>query len=202
MKEVGKRKSDELQVGPIIHVIRGERVVLDRELARIYGVPTKRLNEAVKRNLNRFPEDFLIRLSKEECSSLRSQTATSKSGRGGARTLPYAFTEHGAIMAATILNSERAVQMSIFVVRAFIKVRKTIAMNAALMDQLQELERRFAGRLDVHEQAIGYVLNELRKLLEPPPLPPAKKRPIGFGKREEDPTSATGQPTADGSMER
>jgi hypothetical protein len=168
-----------------INLVRGERVILDTDLAKVYGIPTFRLNEAVKRNRDRFPDDFLFQLSKDEHDGLRSQNAMSNKGRGGRRTLPYAFTEHGAVMAANILNSERAVQMSIFVVRAFIKMRQTLTTNAALTDKLNELERRLAGRLDVHENAIVYVLGELKKLMEPPRLPEPKKRPIGFGREEE-----------------
>ena len=105
---------------PLILTIRGQRVILDADLARIYGVPTFRFNEAVKRNRNRFPKDFMFQLTHEEVSSLTSQVAMSKLGRGGRRTLPYAFTEHGAVMAANISRSERAIQMSVFVARAFI----------------------------------------------------------------------------------
>ena len=114
-------------------------------------------------------------------SALKSQIAMSKKGQGGRRTLPYAFSEHGAVMAANILNSDRAVQMSIFVVRAFIKMRQTIAANKALTEKLEELEKKITGRLDVHEKAIVYVLGELKKLMEPPKLPEPKRRPIGFG---------------------
>jgi len=166
-------------------MVRGERVILDTDLASIYGIPTFRLNEAVKRNRNRFPDDFLIQLSKDENDALTSQIAISKKGRGGRRTLPYAFTEHGAVMAANILSSDRAVQMSIFVVRAFIKMRQTLAANTALTEKLDELEKKLAGRLDVHEKAIVYVLGELKKLMEPPQLPEPKRRPIGFGKEED-----------------
>ena len=166
-------------------MVRGERVILDTDLASIYGIPTFRLNEAVKRNRNRFPDDFLIQLSKDEHDALTSQIAISKKGRGGRRTLPYAFTEHGAVMAANILSSDRAVQMSIFVVRAFIKMRQTLAANTALTEKLDELEKKLAGRLDVHEKAIVYVLGELKKLMEPPQLPEPKRRPIGFGKEED-----------------
>lgn len=168
-----------------IHMVRGERVILDSDLAKVYGIQTFRLNEAVKRNRDRFPDDFLFQISRDEHDGLTSQIAISNKGRGGRRTLPYAFTEHGAVMAANILNSERAVQMSIFVVRAFIKMRQTLATNTALIDKLNELERRLAGRLDVHEKAIVYVLGELKKLMEPPELPEPKKRPIGFGRKEQ-----------------
>jgi hypothetical protein len=168
-----------------IHLVRRERVIIDTDLAKVYGIPTFRLNEAVKRNRDRFPDDFLFQLSKDEHDALTSQNAMSNKGRGGRRTLPYAFTEHGAVMAANILNSDRAVQMSIFVVRAFIKMRQILASNAALMDKLSELEKRLAGRLDVHEKAIVYVLGELKKLMEPPQLPEPKKHPIGFGREEQ-----------------
>ncbi|MEX2090259.1 MAG: ORF6N domain-containing protein [Bacteroidota bacterium] len=138
---------------------------MDTDLARLYEIPTFRLNEAVKRNQARFPGDFLFRLTKDELDSLTSQTAMSKKGRGGRRTLPYAFTEHGAVMAANILNSERAVHMSIFVVRAFIKMRQTLATTRLLTDRLNELEKKLTGKLDVHEKAIVYVLGELKKLM-------------------------------------
>ena len=109
-----------VHIDSVIRLVRGSRVILDTDLARIYGIPTFRLNEAVKRNRDRFPEDFLFQMSMNENETLTSQIAMSKKRRGGRRTLPYAFTEHGAVMAANILNSERAIQMSIFVVRAFI----------------------------------------------------------------------------------
>ena len=115
---------------------------------------------------------------------MTSQIAISNKGRGGRRTLPYAFTEHGAVMAANILKSERAVQMSIFVVRAFIKMRETLTFNKSLNDKLNELEKKLAGRIDIHEKAIVYVLGELKKLMEPPRLPEPKRRSIGFGKEE------------------
>jgi hypothetical protein len=174
-----------VHIDSVIHLVRGERVILDTDLAKVYGIPTFRLNEAVKRNRERFPNDFLFQLSKDEFDALKSQIAMSKKGRGGRRTLPYAFTEHGAVMAANILNSDRAVQMSIFVVRAFIKMRQTITANKALTEKLEELEKKITGRLDVHEKAIVYVLGELKKLMEPPKLPEPKRRPIGFGQGEE-----------------
>jgi len=129
----------------MIRTIRGHKVILDRDLAALYGVPTFRFNEAVKRNRKRFPADFMFQLTTEEIAALTSQIAMSKRGRGGRRTLPYAFTEHGAVMAANILNSRRAVQMSIFVVRAFIKMRQTMATNKVLMEKLAELESKLNG---------------------------------------------------------
>ncbi|MBN2031434.1 ORF6N domain-containing protein [bacterium] len=175
-----------IYIDSVIHLVHGERVILDTDLAKIYGIPTFRLNEAVKRNRDRFPEDFMFQLTKNEYDALTSQIAMSKKGRGGRRTLPYAFTEHGAVMAANILNSEQAIQMSIFVVRAFIKMRQTLAASKALTDKLNELEKKLTGRLDVHEKVIAYVLGELKKLMEPPPLPRPKRRQIGFRKEENE----------------
>ena len=175
-----------IHIDSLIQLLRDERVILDTHLARVYGIPTFRLNEAVKRNRDRFPDDFMFQLTKDEHDSLTSQSAMSKKrGRGGRRTPPYAFTEHGAVMAANILNSERAVQMSIFVVRAFLRMRQTLARNRALTDKLNELENKLTSRLDVHEKAIVYVLGELRKLMEPAQLPEPKRHPIGFGRGEE-----------------
>ena len=185
MKRKRKIITRPVHIDSVIRFVRGERVILDMDLAKIYGTPTFRLNEAIKRNRDRFPDDFLFQLTQDEHNALTSQIAISKKGRGGRRTLPYAFTEHGAVMAANILKSERAVQMSIFVVRAFIKMRQTLAANGALTDKLHELEKRLTNRLDVHENAIVYVLGELKKLMEPPLLPEPKRRSIGFGKEEE-----------------
>jgi len=173
-------------VEDLICTIRGQRVILDTDLAKIYGVWTWRLNEQVKRNKERFPADFVFTLTTEENRALTSQIARSKKGRGGRRTLPRAFTEHGAIMAASLLNSPRAVQMSVFVVRAFVKMREVLAQNRQLAEKLAELERRLTDRLDVHEQAIIHILDEIKKLMEPLPPQPGPKRPeIGFHVHEE-----------------
>jgi|SRR3989338_439178 len=161
-----------------IFLIRGERVILDCDLAQLYGVSTKRLNEQVRRNAARFPGDFVFRLSVRDAESLRSQIATSKTGRGGRRYLPYAFTEHGAIMAANVLNSERAVKMSVFVVRAFIKLRKYLSDNKVLAHKLAELEKKLTDRLDDHEEIILNIIAEIKKLMAPPSESP--KRRIGF----------------------
>jgi phage regulator Rha-like protein len=170
----------------LIRVIRGQRVILGADLAQIYGVLTWRLNEQVKRNQDRFPTDFMFQLTNEENQVLTSQFARSKKGRGGRRTLPYAFTEHGAFMAANILNSPRAVQMSVFVVRAFVKMREVLAQNRQLAEKLAELERKLTDRLDVHEKAIVHILDEIKKLIEPPPPAPGpKRREIGFHVRDE-----------------
>lgn len=186
------------KVEPLILAVRGTRVILDADLAAVYGVTTKRLNEQVKRNRKRFPEDFCFQLSTEEWKSmpaLRSQNATA--WRGGIRSqnataskrnirfMPYAFTEHGAIMAANVLNSKRAVQMSVFVVRAFIRMRSMFTDNKELARKLSELERELKNRLDVHDTAIVGILQRIMSLIDPPALPEPKKRPIGFGAGEE-----------------
>jgi phage regulator Rha-like protein len=149
-------------------------------------VPTKRLNEQVKRNADRFPEDFVFQLNAEEAQAwrlLRSQNATLKRGQH-LKYLPYAFTEHGAIMAANVLNSPQAVKMSVFVVRAFIRMRQVLSDNRVLAKKLAELEKMLTARLDTHERAIVHVLEQILRLLNPPsrPEPPPKK--IGFHIRE------------------
>jgi phage regulator Rha-like protein len=170
------------QIDSMIRKIRGVRVMLDGDLAAIYGVSTSRFNEAVKRNKERFPADFMFQLTVEENASLRSQFAILETGRGRHRKYrPYAFTEYGALMAANILNSPRAVQMSIFVVRAFSKMRETLLASPDLARKLAALEKKLTGRLDVHEAAIVKVLQDLMQILNPPPSPPPPPRPqIGF----------------------
>jgi hypothetical protein len=154
--------------------LRAQRVILDAELAALYGVTTKRLNEQIRRNRDRFPTDFVFRLTSEEVSSLRSQIATLKMGRGQHRKyLPYVFTEHGAIMAATILNSSHAVEMSIYIVRAFVQLRELLATGTTLAQKFNELEQR----LNNHDEAIAAILSAIRELTNPP-LP--KRRAIGF----------------------
>jgi phage regulator Rha-like protein len=158
------------QIDTMIRTIRGTRVMLDRDLAQIYGVPTKVFNQAVKRNAARFPKDFMFRLTKEEAERVRisrSQIVTLKRGQN-VKYLPYAFTEYGALMAANILNSARAVQMSIFVVRAFAKMREALRGTPELARKLAALEKKLTARLDVHEAAIVQVLQEVMQILNPP----------------------------------
>src|SRR5881396_2894705 len=156
-----------------ILVLRGHRVILDADLAELYGVEVKRLNQQVKRNIDRFPGDFVLQLSSAEYESLRLQFATSNEGRGGRRYLPYAFTEHGAIMAATVLNSERAIHMSIFVVRAFVRMREILIANQKVVAKLAELERR----LENHDGRIQDLIHAIKQLM----LPAApNRRRIGF----------------------
>ena len=134
------------QIARTILILRGQRVLQDSELAALYGVSTKRFNEQVRRNRKRFPADFMFQLTAEETSSLRSQFATLKTGRGRHRKyLPYVFTEHGAIMAATILNSPRAIEMSVYVVRAFVQLREMLASNKELARRFAQLETRLEG---------------------------------------------------------
>ena len=170
------------QIDGMIRLIRGVRVMLDRDLARIYGVPTFRFNEAIKRNRHRFPPDFMFQLTRKEFDSLTSQIAISKRRRGGRRTRPYAFTEHGALQAANVLRSPRAVQMSVFVIRAFVKMRETLLGTRELAKKLAALEKKLTCRLDAHEATIVEVLRELMQILNPPPAPPEPppRRRIGF----------------------
>lgn len=161
------------RVSTKILVLRNQKVILDTDLAELYGVPVKRLNEQIKRNKQRFPKDFMFTLTTAEHRSLRSQIATSNVGRGGRRYLPNAFTEHGAIMAATVLNSKRAIEMSIFVVRAFVQMRQATVFNQHVVSKLAELE----GRLNGHDGEIQGLVDAIRELIEPLP---ANNRRIGF----------------------
>ena len=157
-----------------IHVIRGMRVMLDADLARLYGVETRRLNEQVRRNRGRFPPEFMIQLDKYEFARLMSQIATSKKGRGGIRKLPLAFTEHGAIMAATVLNSPRAIEMSVYVVRAFVRLHGVTAAHKEIGKRLGQLEEKFG----THDRAISKIIEALRELMQP--KDDSKRRRIGF----------------------
>jgi hypothetical protein len=142
--------------------------MLDFDLARVYGVETKSLNRAVKRNADRFPKDFMFQMSSNEWRNLKYQIGTSSSGHGGRRRAPYAFTEHGAIMAATVLNSPRAVQMSLFVVRAFLKMRALLGDRRELAQKLASLEKGLKKRLDVHEAIIVTILQRVMDIIDPP----------------------------------
>lgn len=176
------------RIAQTIFVIRGQKVLLDADLAELYGVATKRFNEQVRRNLARFPADFMFQLSEDEFAALRSHFATSNekpAGRGGRRYLPFVFTEHGAIMAATILNSQRATEVSVYVVRAFVELRELLAGNKELALKLAELESRIERKLETHDQAIAGLIDAIRELMRPPES--GKKRPIGFVTGEEKP---------------
>lgn len=156
-----------------ILILRNQKVILDTDLAELYGVPVKQLNQQVKRNQHRFPPDFVFLLTEAEHKSLSSQNATSGSTHGGRRYLPHAFTEHGAIMAASVLNSKRAIEMSIFVVRAFVRMRETMLLNQRVVSKLAELEER----LDNHDSELQDLVEAIRELMTPLP---ASNRRIGF----------------------
>lgn len=169
------------QIGSLIRTIRDQKVLLDADLARIYGVPTKALNQAVRRNISRFPPDFLFQLAQNESLALnRSQIVTGSQKHRDPRLRPYAFTEHGAIMAANVLNSPQAVRMSVFIVRAFVQMRELLGSTKELAKQLASLEKKLTSRLDVHEVAIVEVLRRIMDILDPPPLPEPPRKQIGF----------------------
>lgn len=158
-----------------IYVLRGTKVMLDADLAQLYGVTTKRFNEQIRRNPKRFPTDFMFQLTSEEYEGLRSQIATSSkpAGHGGRRHLPMVFTEHGAIMAATVLNSQQAVEASIFVVRAFVQLREILASHKEFAKRLEELETRLTG----HDENFRIVFNAIKQLIK---AEERTKRKIGF----------------------
>jgi len=157
-----------------IIVVRGLRVILDSELAHLYRTPTRRLNEQVRRNSRRFPSDFCFQLTREEVANLKSQSATSNFNHGGRRKLPLAFTEHGAIQASNVLNSTAAGEMSVHVVRAFVRLRQLLASHADLATKLEELEHR----LGAHDRQITEIVDAIRELTMPPG--PTHDRKIGF----------------------
>jgi phage regulator Rha-like protein len=159
-----------------ILIVRGQRVMLDSDIAELYGVATKALNQAVKRNLERFPEDFMLHLTVEETRALRSQSVTSNTGRGGRRYPPYAFTEHGAVMLASLLNSPIAIEASIRVVRAFVELRSILAANKDLARRLEALEKKTDHQFAVVFEVIEQLLADEEK----------PKRQIGFGAKSED----------------
>jgi len=161
-----------MDIAARIRMFRGTRVILDSDLAALYGVPVKRLNEQVRRNRYRFPSDFAFRVNNQELAILKSQIATSS--WGGRRKPPLAFTEHGAIMAATALNSPRAIEVSLFVVRAFVQMREALVVHKEIGKRLDDLERK----VGTHDRSIGYILDALRQLTAPPDAP--GRRRIGF----------------------
>ena len=170
---VAGRRATVVPIESRIAVLRHRKVILDAALAEIYGVSVKRLNQQVNRNCERFPSDFMFRLTPREFAALRLQIATSNKTRGGRRWLPYAFTEHGAIMAATVLNSKQAVGMSVFVVRAFVRLREMISANKELADKIKELE----DHLESHDDSIREIIKVINRLMAPRPN---RGRKIGF----------------------
>jgi ORF6N domain len=168
-----RRSASTIPIDLRILTLRRKRVILDTALAGLYDVPVKRLNEQTKRNRKRFPADFMFQLTPRENRSLRSQFATANNGRGGRRSLPYAFTEHGAVMAATVLNSEQAVEMSVFIVRAFIRLREMLPASKALSGRVDELEKN----QQTHDGTIQEIVTVINKLTNPPA---SSRKKIGF----------------------
>jgi len=154
--------------------IRGEKVILDSDLARLYGVETRQLNQQVRRNFDKFPADFMFQLTKEEFSNLKSQIVTSSSGWGGRRKPPLVFTEHGALQAANVLNSSQANKMSVFIIRAFVRLREMALTNEKLARKVDQLENRVSD----HDEILLELIKEIRKLVDGPKT--GKKHPIGF----------------------
>jgi hypothetical protein len=161
------------RVGQFILVIRRQRVLLDEDLAALYGVDTRSLLQAVKRNLERFPPDFMFELSAAEWTALRSQSVISKPGRGGRRYAPYAFTEQGVAMLSSVLNSDRAIAVDIEIMRSFVRIRRLLEADKSLARKFARLERKLAS----HDQAIVGILAAIRQLMNPPE---PKRRGIGF----------------------
>ncbi len=159
-----------------IHVIRGQRVMLDSDLAGLYGVPTRRLNEQVRRNRERFPEDFTFQLTLQEFKDSMSQTATSSSDHGGRRKLPWAFTEQGVAMLSSVLRSPTAVKVNVEIMRAFVRIRRLLATPGELVAQLTKL----AETVQLHDEQIKVITEVLKRMVAPPPTPEESKRRIGF----------------------
>ncbi|MBU4312516.1 MAG: ORF6N domain-containing protein [Candidatus Omnitrophica bacterium] len=160
-----------------IYVIRGQKVMLDRDLAELYDILTKNLNKAVSRNIGRFPEDFMFQLTKDEFKNLKFQNGTSS--WGGTRKMPRAFTEHGILMLSSVLRSERAVQVNIAIMRAFVRLKQVLATHKELAEKLEKLEKR----MDKQDKYVIAIFEIMKSLMPPPPEPPAKpKGPIGFGR--------------------
>lgn len=180
-----KKPSHELVTAPLVErqifVIRERQVMLDEDLADLYGVETKRLIEQVKRNSERFPPDFMFQLTKREAEALRSQIATSNEGRGGRRYAPYVFTEQGVAMLSSVLRSKTAIAVNIEIMRAFVELRRVTTSYAALRDRLDDLERDMTTRLDQHDEQIEQIFKALHQLISPPERP---KHPVGFRVRE------------------
>ncbi len=156
------------QIENQILIVRGQRVMLDADLAKLYGVETRVLNQSVKRNASRFPTDFAYQLTPHEFANLKSQIVTSSLGHGGKRKLPWVFTEHGVAMLTCVLNSRRAIQVNIEIMRAFVRLRRLLATPGELAAQLQKL----AETVQLHDEQIKVITEVLRKLMQPPPQPP------------------------------
>jgi hypothetical protein len=166
-----------------ILVVRERHVMLDEDLAKLYGVETRRLSEQVKRNKERFPPDFMFQLTKDEAAALRSQSAISNPGRGGRRYAPYVFTEQGVAMLSSVLRSKRAVAVNIAIMRAFVELRRAAASYTAIERRLEDLEWETQAKLGRHDQQLDTIFKALRQLITPPPRP---KHRIGFSPPEDD----------------
>ncbi|MBN1589562.1 MAG: ORF6N domain-containing protein [Pirellulales bacterium] len=180
---MAKKRSTNLvtsrQIEDLVRVVRGQRVMLDSDLARLYGVTTSRLNEQVSRNRERFPDDFAYQLTQQEFAALMSQNAISKSGRGGRRKPPWVFTEHGVAMLSSVLRSPTAVRVNIEIMRAFVRLRRLMATPGELVEQLT----RLADTVQLHDEQIRAVVEVLNRLMEQPAKP---RRPVGFHARNAD----------------
>ena len=173
-----------------IYLIRGQKVMLDSDLAELYETATKSLNLAVRRNRDRFPEDFMFQLTKEEARALRFQIETSNKGRGGRRYPPYVFTEHGVAMLSSVLKSKRAIQVNIIIMRAFVRLREMLSAHRDVLRKLEDLERKYQG----HDARITAVFDAIRKLVETPPRP---HRRIGFTTPPSHPAKTPAEAVAD-----
>ncbi len=168
------------EIEQAIHVVRGQRVMLDADLARLYGVTTAALNQAVKRNADRFPEDFAFQVTSQEFTSLISQIVISKTGRGGRQKRPWVFTEHGVAMLSSVLKSPTATRVNIEIIRTFLELRRLMATPGELVEQLMKLTET----VQFHDDQIKAITQVLRQLMEPPPEKP--KRKIGFHVGDDD----------------
>ncbi len=167
------------EVKNLIHHIRGKAVMIDQDIAELYQVSTKRLNEAVRRNIKRFPEDFMFQLTEEEFSTLRSQSATSKGGRGGRRYLPFVFTEQGVAMLSGVLTSDVAIEANIHIMRAFVQIKR---LGLTILD----VRRKLDGMERKYDHQFKIVFDAIRQLLQPPPEANSKRK-MGFGPEEKKP---------------
>jgi len=167
-------------VSPPIHTLRKQSVVLDSDLAELYGVETKRLNAAVRRNDAKFPLEFCFQLSSQEFASLRLQNASSKTGRGGRRSYPLVFTEHGALMAATVLKSDQAVQMSLYLIKAFVQMRDEMLASKTILKRLAEIDRRLLE----HDVVLQEMIARIQPLLDAPPVDDKKPKKARIGYHE------------------
>lgn len=175
-----------------IYSIRDQRVMLDEDLARLYGVETKALNQAVRRNADRFPDDFMFQLSSDEWDALRSQSVTSNAGRGGRRYPPYAFTQEGVAMLSGVLNSPQAITVNVEIMRAFVRFRVFLSNHEELSGRLRDLELRFERKSNQQDQNVRMLVEAMRQLREevrksiPPPFSPPTKRRIGFHQDDDE----------------